>query len=119
MKRRGTRSSISTSRIQAIIGAAHPLRYQLVQAEARSDLACGGRKTGRAKHEPLEAFDEISPRSEKAKSRVSACFQGTAFLHRRHGNPGSRASWFGHLTRNRDCTGHAGSPSENKTHSKR
>jgi hypothetical protein len=31
-------------------------------AEARSDLGCGGRKTGRAKHEPLEAFDEISPR---------------------------------------------------------
>ncbi len=29
MKRRGTKSSIS--RIQATIGAAHPLRYQLVQ----------------------------------------------------------------------------------------
>src|SRR5260370_32187336 len=64
------------------------------------------------------SFNEKSSRAEKAKSRVSACFQGTAFLHRRHGNPGSRASRFGHLARNRDCTGHAGSPSENKTHSK-
>ena len=31
MKRRGTRSSISTSRIQTIIRAAHALPYQLVQ----------------------------------------------------------------------------------------
>src|SRR5437588_12069692 len=87
-------------------------------AEARSDLGCGGRKTGRAKHEPLEAFDERSSRSEKAKSRVSAYFQGTAFLHRQHGNPGGRVSRFGHLTRNCDCTAHAGSPSEKKTHSR-
>src|SRR6266850_905027 len=95
-----------------------PVALPACPAEARSDLGCGGRKTGRAKHKPLEAFDERSSRSEKAKSRVSACFQGTAFLHRRHGNLGNRVGQFGHFAHNRDSTAPSRSLFENKIHSK-
>lgn len=56
---------------------------------------------------PLATFDERPSRCE-VESRVTG-FQWTAFLHRQRGNPGARATWFRHLTLNRDPTAAEGS----------
>jgi hypothetical protein len=53
------------------------------------------------------------------KSRVSVGIQGAAFLYRRDGNPGSRVSRFGCLTRDSVSAAHVGSSQENKARSKR